>query len=158
MGLVYWCIIEAIDCHHKRDFPALEEVYRRKTTLQSSRVREDDRSQRLVGEFVPHEPKTFLTRSTKEVENKIGIEGDAPKTKATVVVVLSSMPDRSSMPELSSLSISSVRNGRISLTDPTMVVLPTPNPPAIKILTALADRVCVTDVSELTNAIKNRLQ
>src|ERR1700754_659423 len=59
-----------------------------------------------------------------------------PKSIATVVVVLECTSDRSSMPTLFSVSCSSVRNGRISLTEPTSVVFPTPNPPATTIFTA----------------------
>src|SRR5262245_26198580 len=79
MRLVHRCIVEAIDCYHERDFSALEEVYRRKTTLQPSGVREDDRSQRLVSELIPHEPKTLLTWSPEEIEYEIGIDRDTPK-------------------------------------------------------------------------------
>src|SRR5260370_40332831 len=57
-----------------------------------------------------------------------------PKSIATVVVVLCSMPSSTSRPRPGSLSTSSVCSGRISVTAPTMVVLPTPKPPAIKIL------------------------
>src|SRR4051794_18769564 len=55
---------------------------------------------------------------------------------ATVVVVLCSTPVVSSMPMLRSVSSSSVCSGRISLTAPTSVVLPTPNPPATRSFTA----------------------
>src|SRR3954452_10969574 len=61
-----------------------------------------------------------------------------PKSRATVVVVFDSTPARSSTPLLSSVISSSVRSGGISLIVPTMVVLPTPSPPAIRILTAAA--------------------
>src|SRR5437868_7527305 len=60
-----------------------------------------------------------------------------PKSMATVVVDLLSTPFRSSTPVEASVSRSSVRSGRISLTAPTNVVLPTPKPPATRIL-----RVC----------------
>src|SRR6266851_1047728 len=57
-----------------------------------------------------------------------------PKSMATVVVVLASTPLRSSKPTLALVRASSVRNGRTSLTAPTNVVLPAPNPPATRIL------------------------
>src|SRR5580693_5024396 len=57
-----------------------------------------------------------------------------PKSIATVVVVLSPTPLRSSTPTLFWVSASSVRSGRISLIVLTSVVLPTPNPPATRIL------------------------
>src|SRR5689334_22303467 len=59
-----------------------------------------------------------------------------PKSSATVVVDLPSTWVVSSTPTPVSVSSSSVRNGWISLTAPTSVVLPTPNPPAITILYA----------------------
>src|SRR4051812_9227101 len=55
---------------------------------------------------------------------------------ATVVVVLPSTPSMSSTPTPRSERISSVRSGRISLIAPTSVVLPTPKPPATRILRA----------------------
>src|SRR6202167_5851565 len=53
---------------------------------------------------------------------------------ATVVVVLPPTPLRSSTPTLTWVKSSSIRSGRISLIAPTIVVLPTPNPPAMRIL------------------------
>src|ERR1700752_3202854 len=58
-----------------------------------------------------------------------------PKSMATVVVVLSGTADRSSTPALADVMTASVVSGVISDTDPTKVVLPTPNPPATTILT-----------------------
>jgi hypothetical protein len=57
-----------------------------------------------------------------------------PKSMATVVVSLAATPSSESTPALRALSVSSVRSGRISLTAPTSVVLPAPNPPAMRIL------------------------
>src|ERR1043165_5605112 len=57
-----------------------------------------------------------------------------PKSIATVVSTLFSMPSRLSVEALTVVSSSSVRSGLISLTAPTRVVLPTPNPPATRIL------------------------
>ena len=59
-----------------------------------------------------------------------------PKSIATVVVVLPSTPEMSSVPTPASVSTSSVCSGRISLTAPTSVVLPTPKPPAMRIFSA----------------------
>src|SRR4051812_3466808 len=59
-----------------------------------------------------------------------------PKSIATVVVVFPSTPSVSSTPMPRSESTSSVRRGRISLIAPTSVVLPTPKPPATRILRA----------------------
>src|SRR3954470_19757068 len=59
-----------------------------------------------------------------------------PKSMATVVVTLWSTPSVSSTDCPASLSSSSVRSGRISLTAPTRVVLPAPNPPATRIFKA----------------------
>src|SRR5882757_5172069 len=57
---------------------------------------------------------------------------------ATVVVVFCSTPARSSTPTLASVMSSSVRSGAVSLIAPTRVVLPTPKPPATRILAVAA--------------------
>src|SRR6202161_4133321 len=74
----------------------------------------------------PGVPNRYKDRSDRKVIR--------PKSMATVVVVLPATPLMSSTPTLRSLSVSSVRSGRISLTALTRVVLPTPNPPAMRIL------------------------
>ncbi len=71
-----------------------------------------------------------------------------PKSKATVVVVFDSTPEVSSTPMPRSLSSSSVCSGRISLIVPTRVVLPTPKPPAMRILMAKAEATAVVPGSE----------
>ncbi len=60
-----------------------------------------------------------------------------PKSIATVVVVLFSTPSRLSVSALMVVRSSSVLSGAISLTAPTKVVFPTPNPPATRILSAV---------------------
>src|SRR3984957_3661834 len=60
-----------------------------------------------------------------------------PKSSATVVVFLRPTPLRSSRPMLAVVRASSVCSGRTSLIAPTRVVLPAPNPPAIRILCAV---------------------
>src|SRR6266542_1277111 len=57
-----------------------------------------------------------------------------PKSMATVVVVLPGTAEVSSTPTEASVIASSVVRGVISDTDPTKVVLPTPNPPATRTL------------------------
>src|SRR5919199_5552815 len=56
-----------------------------------------------------------------------------PKSIATVVVVLPGTCRLSSTPTPADVMIASVVSGVISETDPTSVVLPTPNPPAMTI-------------------------
>src|SRR3990170_8876498 len=63
-----------------------------------------------------------------------------PKSMATVVVALVGTAARSSTPSDSLVTRASVRSGWISETDPTRVVFPTPNPPAMTILVDAADR------------------
>src|SRR5256714_6423214 len=58
-----------------------------------------------------------------------------PKSIATVVVDWSGTGDRSSTSVLATVMTASVVSGVISDTEPTKVVLPTPNPPATTILT-----------------------
>src|SRR3954463_9956406 len=63
-----------------------------------------------------------------------------PKSMATVVVVLSPVWVRSSMPAEAEVMTASVRRGLISETAPTNVVLPTPKPPATTILAEVVTR------------------
>src|SRR5580700_2516015 len=77
----------------------------------------------------PGVPNKYTTRSSRTVIR--------PKSIATVVVDLCSTPSRSSTRRLGSLSASSVRSGRISLIELTIVVFPAPKPPAIRILMAI---------------------
>lgn len=74
----------------------------------------------------PGVPNRYSTRSSRRVMR--------PKSMATVVVCLPSTPLVSSTGRPASVSSSSVRSGLISLTVPTRVVLPTPKPPATRIL------------------------
>src|SRR3954465_2333845 len=75
----------------------------------------------------------------------------------TVVVVLLSTPSIGSAP-WAPVRISSVCSGRISLTEPTIVVLPAPKPPAINILSATGMRDDAPLRSERTESIDNRLE
>lgn len=74
-----------------------------------------------------------------------------PKSMATVVAVLDSTPSRLSVPTLTWVSSSSVDSGAISLTAPTNVVLPTPNPPATRTLSATGKNSAVRVRSELSS-------
>src|SRR5262245_57505082 len=78
-----------------------------------------------------------------------------PKSSATVVVILSSTPTRSSTVTPMSVSRSSVSSGTISLTAPTRVVLPAPKPPATRIFRA---RGTAPAWSEPAEPIDHRLQ
>src|SRR5579859_4857560 len=75
----------------------------------------------------PGVPNMYSTRSLSSVIR--------PKSIATVVVDLSGTCDRSSTSVLATVITASVVSGVISETEPTKVVLPTPNPPATTILT-----------------------
>src|SRR5579859_7548123 len=75
----------------------------------------------------PGVPNMYSTRSLSSVMR--------PKSIATVVVCLSGTWDRSSTSVLATVMTASVVSGVISETDPTNVVLPTPNPPATTIFT-----------------------
>src|SRR6188768_2985520 len=63
-----------------------------------------------------------------------------PKSMATVVVFLSPVCVRSSMPAEADVMTASVRSGLISETAPTNVVLPTPKPPATTIFADVVER------------------
>src|SRR5215472_6076603 len=75
----------------------------------------------------PGVPNMYSTRSLSSVIR--------PKSIATVVVDLSGTCDRSSTSVLATVMTASVVSGVISETEPTKVVLPTPNPPATTIFT-----------------------
>src|SRR5579872_3883663 len=75
----------------------------------------------------PGVPNMYSTRSLSSVIR--------PKSIATVVVDLSGTCDRSSTSVLATVITASVVSGVISDTEPTNVVLPTPNPPATTIFT-----------------------
>src|SRR3954447_20615303 len=83
--------------------------------------------------FWPGVPKRYSTRSSASVMR--------PKSIATVVVDLAGVWARSSTPTDSLVTSASVRSGTISETDPTRVVLPTPNPPATTIFVDAAARL-----------------
>src|SRR5882672_1156642 len=63
-----------------------------------------------------------------------------PKSSATVVVVLFGTCPVRSMSALTDVIAASVRSGGISEIAPTVVVLPTPNPPAMTIFTGVGGR------------------
>src|SRR5258708_12557663 len=101
-------------------------------------------------------------RSWPGVPNKYSVRLDGnvirPKSMATVVVVLRATPVTSSTPMLRSLSVSSVRSGRISLIAETRVVLPTPNPPATRILVVVGGPAPPAAASECSEPIQNAPQ
>ena len=80
----------------------------------------------------PGVPKRYRIRSWSRVMR--------PKSMATVVVVLSPVWVRSSMPADADVMTASVRSGLISETAPTNVVLPTPKPPATTIFAEVVER------------------
>src|SRR4051795_11285516 len=71
---------------------------------------------------------------------------------ATVVVDLAGVWARSSTPTDSLVTRASVRSGTISETDPTSVVLPTPNPPAMTIFVEAAARPTPRGTLECTES------
>src|SRR4029453_726156 len=80
----------------------------------------------------PGVPNRYRIRSLSRVMR--------PKSIATVVAVLWGSADRSSTPAEAVVMAASVVSGSISETTPTSVVLPTPKPPAMTILTGIGRR------------------
>src|ERR1700761_7921518 len=76
---------------------------------------------------------------------------------ATVVVLLSGTWDRSSTSVLATVIMASVVSGVISETEPTKVVLPTPNPPATTIFTEVMAEAapCGAPTLDLTESTKH---
>src|SRR5258708_26064791 len=95
----------------------------------------------------PGVPNRYRARSDRNVIR--------PKSIATVVVVFRPTPLMSSTPTLRSLSVSSVRSGRISLIAPTRVVFPTPNPPAMRILDVAGTTSAAVPRSECLKSIQH---
>src|SRR4029453_1966467 len=82
-----------------------------------------------------------------------------PKSIATVVVVLPGTCRLSSTPTPAEVMIASVVSGVISETDPTSVVLPTPNPPAMTIFADVTrPAVGRRDMSEPAKSTQHPLQ
>src|ERR1700683_2210387 len=77
---------------------------------------------------------------------------------ATVVIVFRSTPSSGSMNWPVSLRTSSVRRGRISLTELTSVVLPAPKPPATRILIVTGKSAAGQPGSDSAEAIYHVLQ
>src|SRR6476469_321179 len=94
----------------------------------------------------PGVPNRYSTRFLSGKERR-------PKSIATVVVDFASTPLTLSVSTLAAVSVSSVVSGSISLTEPTNVVLPTPKPPAIRILTWMGNKS-----DKPSEAINHRLQ
>src|ERR1041385_9230176 len=90
----------------------------------------------------PGVPKRYRIRSWSRVMR--------PKSMATVVVVLSPVWVRSSMPALADVMTASVRSGLISETAPTNVVLPTPKPPATTIFAEVVARAGPLELAKST--------
>src|SRR5690606_13753794 len=78
-----------------------------------------------------------------------------PKSSATVVVTLPDTAEVSSIPMLRSVRNSSVCSGRISLIVPTRVVLPTPKPPAMRILIAMGGGAVAAVGSEAAKSMQH---
>src|SRR3954447_27068802 len=105
----------------------------------------------------PSAPSTMSShmkpkRSCPGVPNRysfrVGSTVMQPKSIATVVVVLRGVWLRSSTPAATSVMAASVVSGSISEMEPTAVVLPTPKPPAITILTASGGRTAAEGAAE----------
>lgn len=113
------------------------------TSTTAPSVPENSRSHRNQKRSWPGAPKRYSTeRSSSEIR---------PKSKATVVDVFECTPSRWSTASPARVMVSSVFSGRISLTERTMVVLPTPKPPTTTIfspLSAVARRAARSEVAE----------
>src|SRR5690606_37426330 len=81
-----------------------------------------------------------------------------PKSIATVVVLLAGMPVVSSTAALAAVITASVVNGVISEIAPTMVVLPTPKPPAMRIFADLISDGRPVRLLELPKSTQHPLQ
>src|SRR5690606_26780926 len=90
----------------------------------------------------PGVPNMYMISSSSRVSR--------PKSIATVVVFLSGVAETSSWATLASVITASVVTGGISDTEPTSVVLPAPNPPAMTILVDATDERLLEETFEAT--------
>src|SRR4051812_4902073 len=98
----------------------------------------------------PGVPKRYRIRSSAIVIR--------PKSMATVVVSLPGTLDASSMPCPAEVITASVVSGSISETAPTIVVLPTPKPPATTIFAEVISLGCAPARSELAKSTQHPFQ
>ncbi len=102
-------------------------------------VDEDDRAERAGEQPVPQEPEPFLAGRAEQVQHHLLVEADPAEVERDGGGGLVGGPPLvSSMAAPAWVIVSSVLSGRISLTERTMVVLPTPNPPTITIFRPLS--------------------
>src|SRR6266487_1822789 len=126
----------------KKSTAAKQSVSRRVSTSTTAPIAPRTRSSHMNQKrSCPGVPNRYRIRSRSRVMR--------PKSMATVVVVLPAMPVVSSTPRLAVVRAASVVRGMISETAPTKVVLPTPKPPAMTILTGVGAR---SEAAELDRA------
>src|SRR6266496_1820998 len=117
----------------KKSTAAKQSPSRRVSTSTTAPIAPRTRSSHInQNRSCPGVPNRYKIRSRSSVIR--------PKSIATVVVVLALTCAVSSTPSDAVVSAASVVSGMISETAPTKVVLPTPNPPAMTILTGVGAR------------------
>ncbi len=128
--------VEPVHRDDERRRPVLEVVQHRVAVLDPSGVGDDHRAEGAVA----RSSQRKSNRSWPGVPNRYRINDRSsvirPKSSATVVVVFWLSSEASSTPTDRSVIAASVTSGSISEIAPMKVVLPTPNPPLITILTA----------------------
>ena len=85
-----------------------------------------------VNKFVPHEPESMLSRRAKSIKDESPGLSDTRLEVSSLLswLTLLGAAARPPPPTLACVITASVVSGTISDTEPTNVVLPTPNPPA----------------------------
>ncbi len=121
--------VEEVQRHNVRQLTVFEEVYGGKAVCKPSGVDEDNSANSSVNEFVPHEPESVLPRRAKQIKDQFPVERDPAEVHrhrgGRLVRCRRQVVDAL----LASVITASVVSGTISDTEPTNVVLPTPNPP-----------------------------
>ncbi|CAM5476646.1 hypothetical protein SBADM41S_11584 [Streptomyces badius] len=127
---------EGVDGDDEGDAAFLQAAHDVEADFEAAGVHEDHRAEGAFEQTVPEEPEALLAGGAEEVEHQLLGDADAAEVHGhgggrlglgAVVVV---------DPMLAWVMVSSVVSGLISLTEPTMVVLPTPKPPTMTIFTA----------------------
>lgn len=126
--------LELVDGDDERDSALLEEGDDVEAVGEAAGVGQDDRTESTQRQVVPDIEEARLPGGAEKQKLHV-LQGRVirPKSMATVVVVFASTPARLSVLVLAVVIVSSVLSGAISLTAPTIVLLPAPNPPATTI-------------------------
>ncbi len=128
--------VEGVDADHERKAGPLEVVHGRVAVVDPAGVHHDERAQGALDQVVPHEREAGLARRAEDVELQRLVDGEHAEVHRDGRGGLHGAPGRDCRcPTDAEVISASVVSGEISEMAPTVVVLPTPKPPATMIFT-----------------------